>query len=923
MEKNNKNLKTRDNKNDSENIIKDNRNLKQVKNIDGAKPRKENQKKYQNIYKINKNEKLIKPVFINDKLVLRNLNTTKEMPRMIKKNESPKRLSSMKFPMPRNYKPNNFVERNLSSLELQKEMVKMYDQKIISEDYDNFITQTLNYKNQFQEVKKKEKSKKTLKKLKNQGKRTKTQQTESIQKNIKNETAEETEELIQKFEEIENFHFKLDKKVKYAEREFNFLPYINININVENETREIIALKDSGASHSLLDIKELKKFNNSKNLNIKSRKLRMITPNATTENAIRGEVELELFLKCIDGEILTLKHTFLLADLGEKQKCIIGYDFLGNDKRILGETPKHLFIKEKEKNYAIEIYKRNGSHNKANPKAVSKNSSLIAAHTTQCIELVCESEFTEITSLDQKDCIFQAKDLCSDIQTYGLTMEPTLTTPKKTNNREIEFLTLVTNNTDREIKIRKNTELGCLEEMYEKTDIEVSGEDFKTLAHHILITQDEKQTKKVKIFESDELGIFSVEINDQEAEINSMFNRNEDLEEETELPDGSIRTQLITSIEDMLESDTYFSPEELLDKEEELHIQMANFKSVPEDIKDDLMKIVQEEMKEVWSRHKWDIGLTQKVKHDIETEVGVIVRDKQRQIPYHRNEYAKKAVNTLMKYNLVKPAYNSKWATNLVLVQKPTEGNFRDLTKASKIHNNHMNTKSTWRLTQDLRRVNEATKNIYTSVLPIIDEIVRKCRNKVVTQFDINQAYFIIELTEDSKEKTTFYMNDEVYFWNRMTQGLAGAPHTWMKFMKLIFCDETLNEYKKVFPERGEKIKEKHWHDFLSIYMDDLDVFSDTVKENLNHIHAVLWILKREGCLLNPKKAKFMTTNFTTLGVNINTKENLVSIDKKKAQAILSWPKPSSLLEVMSRLQSLNYISKNLPRLKEISYPLQ
>ena len=78
----------------------------------------------------------------------------------------------------------------------------------------------------------------------------------------------------------------------------------------------------------------------------------------------------------------------------------------------------------------------------------------------------------------------------------------------------------------------------------------------------------------------------------------------------------------------------------------------------------------------------------------------------------------------------------------------------------------------------------------------------------------------------------------------------------------------------------------------------------------------------REGCLLNPKKAKFMTTNFTCLGVNINTKENSVSIDKKKAQAILSWPKPSSLLEVMSRIQSLNYLSKNLPRLKEIAYPL-
>ena len=104
--------------------------------------------------------------------------------------------------------------------------------------------------------------------------------------------------------------------------------------------------------------------------------------------------------------------------------------------------------------------------------------------------------------------------------------------------------------------------------------------------------------------------------------------------------------------------------------------------------------------------------------------------------------------------------------------------------------------------------------------------------------------------------------------------------------------------------------------------MDDLNIFSDNYIDHIIHIHAVLWIMRRENCLLNPKKSIFMTTNFNCLGVTINTKENNVSIDKKRAQAILSWPKPSSLLEVMSRIQSLNYLSKNLPKLKEIAYPL-
>ena len=209
-------------------------------------------------------------------------------------------------------------------------------------------------------------------------------------------------------------------------------------------------------------------------------------------------------------------------------------------------------------------------------------------------------------------------------------------------------------------------------------------------------------------------------------------------------------------------------------------------------------------------------------------------------------------------------------------MQKPAEGSLRDSTKASQILNKHKNVKCTWRLTQDLRKVNQNTTNLYTANLPTIDEIVNKVRNKIVTQIDVNQAYFTIPLTETSKEKTSFYLNTDLIMWDRMTQGLAGAPHTWTTFMQMIFNDETLKEYRETFPERGKRIKEQHWEEFLSIYMDDLDIFSNTHKENLDHIHAVFWILKKEGCLLNPKKARFMVTNFTTQGVNINTKENSV-----------------------------------------------
>ena len=816
-----------------------------------------------------------------------------------KKSNTKIQKSSQKFPMPRNYQPNMYPDRMMTPLELTREMVDYYDNKNKPKEYQDFINKTLNYK-------KKDKKPKKTKTIK-----------EKEEATQEYEMTGESDE--QSFEEIKNFHFALCNNVIKPNRSGNFLPYLRGNIGIEN--MEIIMLKDCGATHSLLDINEFKKLKGSRSMKIKTMKLKMVTPNATTENAIQGEVELDMNMEDITGNMLHFKKKFLLADLGGKQKCILGYDFLSREDIIIGETPRHIFLKSNGKSHAIEILKCNMNFKQACPIATNKKEINIEANSVQMIELTCESEFKEITSLENKECTFNPKTLSDNHETYGLTLEPTLSIPTKTSDKSITFFTIIANTNNTEMTLKAGTILGSIEDISQNEKIKVSEKDFRTLTNTVVLSGNET-AKNINFTKEEGCNIHTFNFEEDSVSVNSIFNRKEKIEKDTEMEDGSTRTQLTSNIEDMLECETYIDPNELLDKEENLDITMADFTSVPEELKDKLMDIVGNELKDIWSKHKWDIGKTQRLQHEIKTKPGVTVKDKKRPIPFQRQIYANKAVNTLMKYKLVTPAYNSKWATNLVLVQKPAEGALRDSTKASKILNRHKNNKCTWRLTQDLRSVNKATTNIYKANLPTIDEIINKCRNKVVTQVDINQAYFTIGLSEESKEKTSFYLNDMMYYWEVMTQGLAGAPHTWTKFMQLIFCDETLKEYRETFPERGKLIKEKHWSDFLSVYMDDLDIFSNTTEDNLNHTHAVLYILMKEGCKLNPKKAKFMTTNFTTLGISINTKENSVSIDKKKAQAILSWPKPSSLLEVMSRIQSLNYLSKNLPKLKEIAYPL-
>ena len=108
----------------------------------------------------------------------------------------------------------------------------------------------------------------------------------------------------------------------------------------------------------------------------------------------------------------------------------------------------------------------------------------------------------------------------------------------------------------------------------------------------------------------------------------------------------------------------------------------------------------------------------------------------------------------------------------------------------------------------------------------------------------------------------------------------------------------------------------------MFINTDSLDIYSNSYKDNITHIHAVLWILRKEKCLIESKDATFMTTHLNYSGVTINTKENLINIDKDIARIILNWPVPTSFLELIRRIQSLTYLSKHLPRQREIANPL-
>ena len=112
----------------------------------------------------------------------------------------------------------------------------------------------------------------------------------------------------------------------------------------------------------------------------------------------------------------------------------------------------------------------------------------------------------------------------------------------------------------------------------------------------------------------------------------------------------------------------------------------------------------------------------------------------------------------------------------------------------------------------DYRNLNLATKSD-TFPLPRIDDLLDQLGNaKYFSTLDLSAGYWQVQMHPDSREKTT---HQGLYEFTVMPFSLKNAPAV---FQRLLFMG--LN------PENG--------HDFVAVYPDDINVFSDTLKITLH-----------------------------------------------------------------------------------------
>lgn len=178
-----------------------------------------------------------------------------------------------------------------------------------------------------------------------------------------------------------------------------------------------------------------------------------------------------------------------------------------------------------------------------------------------------------------------------------------------------------------------------------------------------------------------------------------------------------------------------------------------------------------------------------------------------------------------------------------------------------------------WRLCVDYRALNALrVKNRYP--IPIIEELLSELKcSSIFTKLDLRSGYHQIRVHPDNIHKTAFKTHEGHYEFMVMPFGLTNAPASFQALMNDVFSAQLRR--------------------FVLVFLDDILVYSPSLKEYEEHIRQVLEVLREHQLFIRRKKCEFVAPKVEYLG-HVVTSEGFAA-DSKKIEAMVTWPRPANV----------------------------
>jgi hypothetical protein len=185
--------------------------------------------------------------------------------------------------------------------------------------------------------------------------------------------------------------------------------------------------------------------------------------------------------------------------------------------------------------------------------------------------------------------------------------------------------------------------------------------------------------------------------------------------------------------------------------------------------------------------------------------------------------------------------------------------------------------------------------------MPLVEDVIDQLGNSSwFTALDLQLGFWQIQMAPKDIKKTALITKTGLYDWAVMPFGLKNATSTFTQTMS------------EVFKDLGSK--------FLKVFVDDLNVHSESWDEHLQHLNAVLCKLREVNLKLNPNKCCFAAKSIIFLGHVVSKKGT--KPDPGKIEAILHFPTPKTVINVRLFLGLTSYYCKYIRGYSKLAGPL-
>ena len=285
---------------------------------------------------------------------------------------------------------------------------------------------------------------------------------------------------------------------------------------------------------------------------------------------------------------------------------------------------------------------------------------------------------------------------------------------------------------------------------------------------------------------------------------------------------------------------------------------------------------------EVFSLEDGERGETDLVEFKIDTGDAIPKRQAVRRIPFAARQEITDQLEKMQASGVIEPS-ESPWASPVVLVRKKD---------------------GTLRFCVDYRALNSVTKPDLFPLLRINDLLDQLGKCKCFTTLDLKSGYWQIKVHADSQEKTAFITHQGLFEFKVMPFGVTNAPAAFQRLMQRVLA--------KLQSETSAK--------FVSVYSDDVIVFSKSLMEHIKHLKMVFNCLKEAGLKLNPEKCRILCEEVEYLGLPITPgglRPNSHNID-----AVKDFPVPMNIKQLRQFLGLTSHYQRFAPNYARIAFLL-